>query len=680
MTSSVSSSKSSKPYIKKDYSHQKLGPTGSRGGGAVYSGDAGSSKGWSDQKYSAGGKVYVKGSGEYEGQVRILEDVRDKDAAGQIVSHESVYYPSGTSEREVSSTESVRQEYREQQRQKELASTQQKVQEQERRAESQRAIEERARQQGLKRQASQRFIEDRPKSTYTKEEPPKDFPVKMSKKAREYEYKAQTTKSPLKRQAYSYAAVGASAVSGFTYPYKHPVKTAKGMYGMVRHPVQTVKYLGSELKERPAFTIGQLYGVKKGFEAPGSLAKLTRSTYIKTGAKYIPPEKVFSKEVLVKDKTFPTTKGPKESLARFKKTKTSTGEYEVTHAAPKPIGKAPEIKAGPMGERLMEDPGLYVTPKGEGSPHFLGVTPESPIYPKFSLLPKFPRPTMVEVQTSTIKRLPKKVITEKGFEPVLKYQQKRLGKGEVYITKRSELKQTSEIEAVIPVGTKLQKVKGAREYTIYEGETVPIKKYTVGKGKVTPKEFKAQEARIAKASKSLSEISSKPKSLVGSVPKIIKPSSSIPKPRPSTIYSYPSPSKSSYPVISSYPSKPSYTPKPSYPTKPSYTPKPSYPFKPSYTPRTSYPSKPNYPFKPTYPFIPSYPVLTGPPGVPFVPGSPKEKTKPPKQEELFKLSKKKKKKGYSPTLIGMATGKTIPKVPMPTSYSGFEIRLPIGGK
>lgn len=261
-----------------------------------------------------------------------------------------------------------------------------------------------------------------------------------------------------------------------------------------------------------------------------------RRSYIRAVATKIPPEEIFSKEVLSGEQQFPVSRTAQESLLKFRRSKTEKGGVEVLHAAEAPpesrprqidVKKTPRgssdsfdtkreiiVGEGPMAAKGLEDPGLYVTPVGEGSPHFLRIPGKTDV--ELTLLPSVNRPAAVVVEVMGVERQPLSVLHRPGFKATRRYLESRVPEGKAFITKRSEAgfrpeidptlrraQRTRELEAVIPAGTQLVSVeqvprglssfKGFSEYTEFKGELVPIVRYRTVKSK-TPKQPGVVEA------------------------------------------------------------------------------------------------------------------------------------------------------------------------------------------
>jgi len=246
----------------------------------------------------------------------------------------------------------------------------------------------------------------------------------------------------------------------------------------------------------------------KGVEKGASLGR--RATYSLT-REFVPKEKVFSSQVLDKGQTFPTVKSINEAVGKFSKSN------QVAHAAPRPL-KSKVVSAGEHALKGMEDPGLFVTPKGEASPYFLRTSRSGiPTEIGFGLLPKINKPTLVQVQVAGVKRQPGSILKTPGFAATGKYLESQAGTGFAFITKRSEASfrklptgrggSTSELEAVIPVGTQLKKVKGGRkQYTVYEGEAVRIQEFSITGKKISKQQFSRQSKSINRKYKSFESL------------------------------------------------------------------------------------------------------------------------------------------------------------------------------
>lgn len=414
----------------------------------------------------------------------------------------------------------------------------------------------------------------------------------------------------------------------------HPLKTSAGLLsGIMKAPSKVI----TAVKTQPASTTtGQIIGLAAGgimLSKAGEFGKAKVSNlFVKTGAKEIPSTQLFAEEVLAGKKTMPLVKSTQETIQLFKETKgktvgtTTTSEdlFGLHSTSGFPKKAEIQITAGPKGAVGLEDPGLYITPTGKGSPYFLGIEPQTGY--KISLKPfNVPKvkPSVIEIGFKEIKTLPPSVLKEPGFAPVTKYFEKTAaGESAAYITKRSTIGQaeipkqtyinpteykspltgktiptgtklvtagTSEIEAVIPktativkvpTTTFLGKLKGYEQYTIYKGRAVPIRRFTIVPRTLTTEAIGPKvTAEIRKYGPSYSI------SGLVSAPKIITPYPTI----VSAVFFKPKTTAISIPKVEAVSIKPTsevsaYKPK-LVSTAPSYVPRKQ----PSYIP--SYPSR-----------------------------------------------------------------------------------------
>ena len=364
--------------------------------------------------------------------------------------------------------------------------------------------------------------------------------------------------------------------------------TAKTLFKLATGDVATFRQVYSGASEaviqRPFESLGE---AAFGEVAPLVLSKTTakiKNVYVKAGSKYIPPEKVFAETVLDGTEHLPKASSTAESLERFGKTGRGVKDVKgYTRAVIKDVGdfsdnnfifktdnliaveqkvkgyttknypvvqtsspakiKGTQAGLGRKGAVGLEDPGIYVTPAGEGSPYFLRIGDEALEYGLISSNPfadikkAFEVPTVTRAKTQGVSKLPRDVIQQPGFEPVKAFQETQVGQGKAFITKRSEIGQgeiprqffeatedfnidvnlrverggvkiktsdikkgdimleagTSEIEAVIPSGQSFQyipktflgKIKGFDYYTEFKGAKVAVRDtiLTTEKGK-----------------------------------------------------------------------------------------------------------------------------------------------------------------------------------------------------
>ena len=311
---------------------------------------------------------------------------------------------------------------------------------------------------------------------------------------------------------------------------KSIINTPESAFNLVTKPGETFNAFSQQLVSSPEITVGGIAGQTAAlswFEIKG--IPLIKDAYVNVGSKlaggnFIPAENVFSSQVLIEGKTFPVASNIPEVLQKFE-----AGGKIVSTASPQALSGSVAGFGSKGGLPVpFEDPGIFVTPKGEGSPAFLGLG-ESQGYsfnPLNSL--KGGIPTVTEFKVSGISLQPRSAVLEPGFGGVSDFLQSKAGSGEVFITKRSEIglgniprqffvsdadfvspfprtvqrggnvvsgvsdiqkgdilreAGTSEIEGIIPPGSKLGynsdsffgKVLGFKDYTQYKGRNVAIR-------------------------------------------------------------------------------------------------------------------------------------------------------------------------------------------------------------
>ena len=275
-----------------------------------------------------------------------------------------------------------------------------------------------------------------------------------------------------------------------------------------------------------------------------------KTDIIKAGQYYI-----VKPEVMLKSKATQIIKGKAKTLKQAENIKQLSGlditskEVTLVTASPSKIKGSEVIEIA--DKKGLQDPGIYTTPKGEASVYFTGLMGASEY--KFSLNPfegLFDIPSITEIKVSKVRTYPKEITSKPGFEAVKEFQTKNIGKGEAYITKRSQigtgdikaqefiLKEettlggkkieagtkvtesgTSEIEAVIGVGEKfktkgdnfIQRATGIKGYTKIAGRNVAIREIKLLKSNeaidITKGEKEVTGTKINKGTQAL-EVSS----------------------------------------------------------------------------------------------------------------------------------------------------------------------------
>lgn len=298
-----------------------------------------------------------------------------------------------------------------------------------------------------------------------------------------------------------------------------------------------------------------------------------KEVFIRVGSTKVAPELIFSPDVLSGKQTLPTAKSVPDIMTSFEATgKTPKGTVDYTPAdmlsfemkgigidATKTIKFKPpkfDIEASTVSDAFLkgdiaapgkkaglglEDPGIYVTPKGQASPYFTRI-PEA-VPPKgidFSIGGFLDLPTVTEFSgIKSISRQPGKVVKQPGFEAVGTFLSEAGAKqkADIFVTKRTQIgfgelqrqkftepiagkrigeMATTEMEAIIPPGQKLNlkepttflgKLKGFDEYTTFKGRAVAIRKIDlVSEGRGMGVETKLPSSKIAREGRAVREV------------------------------------------------------------------------------------------------------------------------------------------------------------------------------
>jgi len=296
----------------------------------------------------------------------------------------------------------------------------------------------------------------------------------------------------------------------------HPVSTVRSVYSgvkkgvsVLRNPVPFVPkaYLGfkdwlSDVQERPfkvAGVAGEFAGDYLLGEGVLRAAKFTKGKVIRLATEDVPEVALFKQD------SFPTTSSVEESLRRFERAKNAEGRVEVQTSSPSKI-KGDVAQYNPKGAADLEDPGIYVTPRGEGSKPFLGLRGygEKEFTLNFvkALRERLRTPAVTIFVTEGVERLPRDIIYSKGFQRVPEL----AGSAKAFITKRSEIglgtaprqvitvledvelggkliekgtkrvtSGTRELEAIIPAGQKFTKPEVIGS-AVVDGEVVVVRR------------------------------------------------------------------------------------------------------------------------------------------------------------------------------------------------------------
>lgn len=291
-------------------------------------------------------------------------------------------------------------------------------------------------------------------------------------------------------------------------------------YEIIQHEKYPEIYrLRSKQTGKPVADFDPVYLAEEGLINPKSV-------------KRVGEYKVVSSETLLQSKATQIVKGkvnPKyptklaENIQQFSPgTPILKDQVIVSTVSPAKLkGKTVTGKVEKVG---LEDPGIFVTPKGEASPYFTGIQAGETAYSLNPFKGVLGVPTVTEFAIKGVTTYPKSVVMRPGFAHLGEFQKAQAGKGVAYITKRSQVgtgdvprqrfelleettmsgetvkagprieKGTSEIEAVIGVGEKFEytpkttlgKFKGFDLYTKYKGRAIAVRETKVLTGDVAP--------------------------------------------------------------------------------------------------------------------------------------------------------------------------------------------------
>ncbi|MFQ5531166.1 MAG: hypothetical protein ACE5ES_00980 [Candidatus Nanoarchaeia archaeon] len=327
-----------------------------------------------------------------------------------------------------------------------------------------------------------------------------------------------------------------------TEPIKTVRQTATGVKQVVTDPFGTGAAVGEAFKTKPSESLGRVAGIAAFPSAVRGTGRVARETFVRAGTKLRPTKQVVAPSVLAGKETLPTTPSPQAALRTFtREAVTETVKIKprskpaiirkteftpVITAAPSPLKTAiqptkaitqPKEFASQVSLRArgrilsgetrksaldLEDPGIFVTPSTKASPAFLRLEPTTASQTKLTLNPfKSSRPAFTEIKVSRVEaadpRAVRALVQERarkgrsgfeagGFGVVRPILESRAKEGKAFVTVRSTVRDTPELEAVIPKSsvliperptTLLGRIKGFEEFTVVEGRAIPILKF-----------------------------------------------------------------------------------------------------------------------------------------------------------------------------------------------------------
>ena len=214
----------------------------------------------------------------------------------------------------------------------------------------------------------------------------------------------------------------------------------------------------------------------------------TTAKYRLFGTK-VAPETLYSPIAMKSPRGLDLTYNPEKTVAKFKttfgKTKELPGQFvgvsqsRATDLGSKVLTRS-ELKA--IGIPQGSEPGLFVSPKGAGQTGFLGISDD--VSYKLTADPRKlfsqGQPTTFQIGFKDIGQYPKSILKAPLKQSQLEaYQISQAPKSKALITRMSSLGTKLEPEVIIPVTSKLEKIKTPLYYTEFKGTVVPIKTISV---------------------------------------------------------------------------------------------------------------------------------------------------------------------------------------------------------
>lgn len=221
------------------------------------------------------------------------------------------------------------------------------------------------------------------------------------------------------------------------------------------------------------------------------ITKAVKNEYIKLGA-----TEVKSTEVLGEV----TSTSKAEIIQKFQKS-IKNDMYQGVHTTSSTFSEFKKPNADNMKASRIEDSGVFIADWGSANKRWLNIGNKKS---KFTLNPLKNlgnNPNIIKVEFENLAELPKNIVNKAksmprtpAYETVNKWYEKFAKPSTAYVPLRTELWETPETQVVLPFkypvkiereGNILQRIKGFKEYTVIDGEVVPIRKFKPA-GKSTP--------------------------------------------------------------------------------------------------------------------------------------------------------------------------------------------------
>lgn len=338
------------------------------------------------------------------------------------------------------------------------------------------------------------------------------------------------------------AAIGAGIIASAAIA---PIPVAVGATGLLLQETFTKlnqgQRAGSVITQQIAKTAVPIGALSLEAGILKSTTKTLNRIFTRATAKEVKPETIFAPEVLQQRAGFPTSPSARSALREFQQAPIEKGLLQTVSATTNRFQKQVQVQGTDPQLR-----GLYVTPKGRGSPYFLrqpGDATRRDLVPT-EIISSIRRPTAVQVGVTKVERIPSRVLkadipaarasrpTRFSSSEEFLRQQASKRPGVAFVGARLELGKTSELEAIIPETSIIQRVpfeskglkklianlRGFEEFTIVKGEVVGVQRFNVqgatrtGRQSITVNQART---RIQKSADSLERIGKRDSIITG---------------------------------------------------------------------------------------------------------------------------------------------------------------------
>ena len=318
-------------------------------------------------------------------------------------------------------------------------------------------------------------------------------------------WEAFKTSAPYKYLGYGTANIAETAVwtmvvetpIGIYAFVKNPKEGIKGTWAKVVNYKETAKGIKQEFAIDPTTFLAKSAGAiafgEVGGELVGKVGTTARNTYVRVGAKYVPAEDVFAKDVLSGAEKYARTSGNIKDTHDIRTFKSAReGDQLVgTSSMDFTPRRNTIIESGNKG--VIEDKGLWITPEGRTNVAYLKIG-KNYGEKQWTLNPfKGKSPNILRVKYKDVQEIPTNVqrkaltiLRNSGKKEAVNYinnfYKTEAKKGVAYIPFKS-IMGNNELQALIPNGNyyvsdvsgTIGKIKGYNKYTSYENRNIPIR-------------------------------------------------------------------------------------------------------------------------------------------------------------------------------------------------------------